>query len=60
MSKYYFPLLLILCIYSIYTEDTKLEGVPFSSDESSESLKNAFDGDLSTEFISPAKEGWVG
>ena len=60
MSKYYFPLLLILCIYSIYTEDTKLEGVPFSSDESSELLKNAFDGDLSTEFISPAKEGWVG
>ena len=60
MSKYYFPLLLILCIYSIYTEDTKLEGVPFSSDESSESLKNAFDGDLSTEFISPSKEGWVG
>ena len=60
MSKYYFPLLLILCIYSIYGEDTKLEGVPFSSDESSESLKNAFDGDLSTEFISPAKEGWAG
>ena len=60
MSKYNFSFLLILCIYSIYSEDIKLEGEPISSKESTQNLKNAFDGDLSTEFTSPEKEGWVG
>ena len=60
MSKLYFNLLLILCIYYIYSQETKLEGVPFSSDESSQTLLNAFDGDLSTSFTSTLKEGWIG
>ena len=54
--------LLILCIYSLYCQqtETKFEGKPFSSDESSKSLSNAFDDDLSTKFISSLKNGWVG
>ena len=60
MSKLYFNLLLILCIYYIYSQETKLEGVPFSSDESSQTLLKVFDGDLSTSFTSTSKEGWIG
>ena len=56
-------LVLFLCIYSLYClkEESKLEGKPFSSDnELSETLSNAFDGDISTEFTSSLKDGWVG
>ena len=59
MSK---PLLVLLLLFFINCKESKnkLEGTPFSSDESSDSLKNAFDGDLTTKFESALKEGWVG
>ena len=59
MSKPFLILLLLLCI-NCKESGTKLKGTPFSSDESSKTLKNAFDGDLSTKFVSSLKEGWVG
>ena len=59
MSKPFLVLLLLLFI-NCKESGTKLKGTPFSSDESSKTLKNAFDGDISTEFVSVLKEGWVG
>ena len=62
MSKINLILLLLFCIFSYGSQqsEAKLEGKPFSSDGSSNSLSYAFDGDLSTEFFSPLKDGWVG
>ena len=62
MSKLYFILLLFACTYIFNSQqlDNKIEGIPFSSDENSQTLSFAFDGDLSTKFISPSKLGWVG
>ena len=62
MSKTYLIFLLLLCIniLNCQKKEAKLEGKPISSDESSKSLKNAFDGDLTTKFVSSLKLGWVG
>ena len=51
--------LILLCIFSSYClkEESKLKGKPFFSDgELSETLENAFDGDISTEFASSSKD----
>ena len=56
-------LILLICLHSLYClqEESKLEGKPFSSvNELSETLLNAFDGDMTTEFTSSLKDGWVG
>ena len=62
MSKTNLIFLFLFCIYSFSSQqlEFKLEGKPISSDELSEIVSNAFDGDLSTQFISPLKDGWVG
>ena len=62
MSKISLILLVLFCIYSFSygQSETKLQGKPLSSDDNSNSLTNAFDGDVSTEFVSSLKDGWVG
>ena len=62
MSKISSILLVLFCIcsFSYGQSETKLQGKPFSSDDNSNSLNNAFDGDVSTEFVSSLKDGWVG
>ena len=56
----------ILSTSIILKEDQQLfseliKGTPISSDSSSKSLSNAFDGDISTEFKSSKESnGWIG
>ena len=55
--------LILLCIISLncLQKESKLKGKPFTSDEElTDTLENAFDGDISTEFTLPIKDGWVG
>ena len=40
--------------------EKKLEGIPISSDIKNEKISLAFDGDLSTNFISSNDYGWIG
>lgn len=55
-------LFLIFCVYSFNCQyDTKLTGIPISSDSDIENAQNAFDGNLDTEFRSSSESGgWVG
>ena len=61
MKKIYlFILVIILSIYTFNCQSEKITGTPISSSSDSGTAKNAFDGNLETEFKSSSKDGWVG
>ena len=55
-----FLLLLLSNIYLSNIIEKKLDGIPISSDINNETISLAFDGDLSTNFISSNDYGWIG
>ena len=62
MKKILFLLILVIfCLYSLNCQlDSKLNGIPISSDSDINNIQNAFDGNLQTEFRSSSENGWVG
>ena len=56
-----FILVTVLSINTINCQSsTKLTGTPISSTSDTANAKNAFDGNLETEFKATSKNGWVG
>jgi hypothetical protein len=55
-----FIIILLLNFYASDDVEKRLEGKPICSDLDNEKISLAFDGDLSTNFVSTSDFGWIG